>query len=233
MCSRVDPVKGNLKAPQNSTVLRFWCTLIGSGFVSLTDFPHLKEYDHYTNLSVPAAISPVRNVPLGMNIHWAGEGKIVWCSNRITQWEYGTLTSKSLFKWVFNYLYVLEFFKQGKFRAVFIISCSLELRLLTEDGEILFKASFKFQFIAPQKLIPAFFYFSVLTPGSNIFICSDLSIFCCFEKHLMNLFWFIWAIRNGLNIVMLFQPKLKKQMELEDKRKQGKLLGPIFGGFFN
>lgn len=109
MCSRVDPVKGNLKAPQNSTVLRFWCTLIGSGFVSLTDFPHLKEYDHYTNLSVPAAISPVRNVPLGMNIHCAGEGKIVWCSNRITQWEYGTLTSKSLFKWVFNYLYVLEF----------------------------------------------------------------------------------------------------------------------------
>lgn len=51
----------------------------------LTDFLHLEEDDHYTNLNVPAAISPVGNVPLGMNIHRAGEGKTVWCSNCITQ----------------------------------------------------------------------------------------------------------------------------------------------------
>lgn len=49
----------------------------------------------------------------------------------------------------------------------------------------------------------------------------------------MNLLCFSWGIRYGLSIFMLFQSKLKKQMELEEKGKQGKLLGPIFCVFFN
>lgn len=61
-------------------------------------------------------------------------------------------------------------------RAVSRISCSLVVRSLTEDVEILFKASIKFQFKALQMSIPAFgiCYFSIFTHGSNIFVFAQI-----------------------------------------------------------